>query len=208
MSETPGKVVIMGGTHGDDALGVRVLTHYFQHNNPLFQLMLGNYKAIEQGVKFVDFDLMQAGKGDILCTTSIEKCRAAEIHEVLEQYDYVIDIHGSHVTDDCAIITRVDDETVRVVKALGITKAILVPSSNYLVESVKHNITLVKKVEARPAPTPGEVADTILMLDRLSEYFEGVTPSSKLKLYRLEGGEGNLMDCIINNDVSENLKEL
>lgn len=201
-NEIKPKCVILGGVHGDDKLGLGVLTYYFKHNNPLFQLVLGNHLAMKEGKKFIDFDLMLAGKGDITCTTSVEKCRAAEIHEILEQFDYVVDIHGSHFNDDCLIITKKDKKTLRFAKAFGIKKVIYVDPDNYLTSTVPYNVTLIKKIEAKPDPTDSEVADVVLTLDKLEKFFNKEDVGGEIELYEIMDVFDDPIDYIINHDVS------
>ena len=207
MEESKTKVVILGGVHGDDRLGVEVLTYYFKKPNPLLQLMLGNYQAVEKGQKFIDFDLLKAGKGDITCSTSIEKCRAGEIHEVLSQYDYAVDVHGSHVNEDLLILTNDDPETIKFAQTLGVERGIVIPKDNYLIESVKHNVTLIKKVEAKPDPSKEEIAETILKLDGLDLYFNNQKCTTTLTLYKLNHHEENLIDFVIENNVDDLIEQ-
>lgn len=206
ITEDQRKVVIMGGVHGDDRLGLEVVTHYFHHNNPLFQLILANHKAVEKKKKFIDFDLIKAGKGDLTCTTSIEKCRAAEIHEVLEQYDYVVDVHGNHFNEDIIILTDNSKETLEFAKTLGIKRGILIEKNNYLIESVPHAITLICKVEAKLDPTNAEVANTVLMLNKLEKYFVGQKAErTQFDLYTLTIEHDNQIDWILNNDITDSI---
>ncbi len=199
------KAVIVGGVHGDDQLSVEVLTHFFKHRNPLFQLVLGNYKAVEQQKKYLDFDLLKAGKGDATCTTAFEKCRAAEIHEVLEQFSYVVDVHGSHSAGEYAIVTAEDHRTLAFAQSLGVSRIIVIEPANYLIESVPHAVTLVKRVQAKPAVTPDEVAETVLMLNRLEEFFAAEDlPEIAVDVLRLPSHTDNMIDFLIHHQPLNN----
>lgn len=195
------KICIIGGVRGDDALGVAVLTHYFQHPNTNFQLLLGNYRAIEEKKPWIDFDMLKAGKGDVTCTTSIEKCRAGELHEVLSQYSYAIDVHGSHVQEDCAVVFHDDHQTLAFASALGVQKIFVIPPAQYLLESVPHAVTLIKKVEAKPAPTSAEVSEVILMLERLQVFVHGEV-SHVAEVVRLDADRDNFLGKIIDEGIS------
>ncbi len=204
MQQRTEKVVILGGVHGDDHLGVEVLTHFFQHRNPLFQLLLGNYKAIEQKKKYIDFDLTKAGKGDITCSTVFEKCRAAEIHEVLEQFEYVVDVHGSHRTGDYAIVTDERHRTLAFAQALGVARIVVIEPAHYLIESVPHAVTWVRRVQVKPAVAPDEVAETVLALNRLEHFFASQElPEITVDVVRVPSLQDNMIEYLLEHPVPD-----
>ncbi|MCC6639216.1 hypothetical protein IT409_01510 [Candidatus Falkowbacteria bacterium] len=164
------KIVIIGGVHGDDLLGLEVLKFYFKKIPANFQLLIGNYHALEEKKKFIDFDLMNAGVGDKTCTTSIEKCRAGELHEVIGMYQHLISLHGSYVLDNVAIALNDDQETINLATALGAQQVIVIAAENNLLSTVPHALLFFKKVEFKTSPTTAEVADTVMHLSRLVDY--------------------------------------
>lgn len=198
------KCAILGGVRGDDKLGVAVLTYYFKFPHDKFQLLLGNYQAIEKNVPFVDFDLLKAGKGDITCTTSVEKCRAGEIHEVLASFQYAVDVHGSHENDDMLVVFNTEPETIRFAKAFGVNKCVVVNPDNYLIESVPHAVTYIQKVAAKPQPETKEISKAIIIFNRLEKFFAGQELSvTEVKFYSFESLTDNALAELIDGKVGE-----
>lgn len=173
------KIIIIAGIHGDDQLGLEVLKFYFKKIPINFQLLIGNYHALEEKKKFIDFDLMNAGVGDKTCTTSVEKCRAGELHEVLSQHKHLVSLHGSYVLDQTAIVLNDDQETINLATALGAKQIIVVSHPNNIFATVPHSVLYFKKVEFKSAPTTAEVADVVMNVQRLVDY--GNYDVSKMK---------------------------
>lgn len=102
-AERPGKdVVIIAGIHGNETCGMRA----FDEILPTLTIdagrvtfILGNPKAIELGVRFVDVNLNRLFKSDELITdtqkSSYEYARSRELMPLLAQADLVLDIHSS-----------------------------------------------------------------------------------------------------------------
>lgn len=99
----PGKdVVIIAGIHGNEPCGMRA----FDEILPTLAIdagrvtfMLGNPKAIERGVRFIDANLNRLFKPDELIPdtqkSSYEYARSRELMPLLAQADFVLDIHSS-----------------------------------------------------------------------------------------------------------------
>lgn len=204
------KCAILGGVRGDDKLGVAVLTYYFKFPHEKFQLLLGNYQAIEKNVPFVDFDLLKAGKGDITCTTSVEKCRAAEIHEVLTSFQYAVDVHGTHENEDMLVIFNTDLETIRFAKAFGVNKCVVLNPGNYLIESVAHSVVYIQNVMAKPQPETKDISKAIIIFNRLEKFFaEQELSETEVKFYTFESLTDNALAELIDSSVGdERLKEI
>jgi aspartoacylase len=51
------KILIIGGLHGNEPLGINLVKQVQEIRNPNLQAIFGNPKAIEQNVRFVQQDL-------------------------------------------------------------------------------------------------------------------------------------------------------
>lgn len=203
------KCAILGGVRGDDKLGVAVLTYYFKFPHEKFQLLLGNYQAIEKNVPSIDFDLLKAGKGDITCNTSVEKCRAGEIHEVLASFKYVVDVHGTHENEDMLVIFNTDPETIRFAKAFGINKCIIVNPDNYLIESVPHAVTYIQNILAKPQPETKDISKAILIFNRLEKFFaEQELSITDVKFYSFKSLTDNALAELIDSKLGDDRLKL
>ncbi|MBI4836751.1 MAG: succinylglutamate desuccinylase/aspartoacylase family protein [Candidatus Abawacabacteria bacterium] len=95
------KVVILGGVHGNETCGVKVLDQLqnLTINKGQLTLMYGNPMAIKQNVRFVEQNLNRMFVPDqdlsITMRQSYEYQRSREILPYLQAADYLLDIHAS-----------------------------------------------------------------------------------------------------------------
>src|SRR3989338_6695361 len=104
---TPGPMVlVVGGTHGDEPMGVQVihaLKEELKNQAVVGEIivMIGNPEAVEKKVRFVDSDLNRffgneaALKNKPLQARLKEEVRAREIMPLLKKVDYLLDIHST-----------------------------------------------------------------------------------------------------------------
>ena len=122
MNETIQNVAIVGGTHGNEITGVRLLRRWTQNPDEVkrssfdTRLFFGNPKAFAENKRFIDEDLNRCFGREALSSTdspSYEASRAAVLNQAIgpkgrPQHDLVIDLHTS--TSNCgAMIILVDD---------------------------------------------------------------------------------------------------
>lgn len=86
-------ILFIGGTHGDEPIGVVALKHLSEKRND-FDWIIGNPPAIQRNVRYIENDLNRSAPGDLL-DPIWEKRRAAEILQISKKYTYTIDIHGA-----------------------------------------------------------------------------------------------------------------
>ena len=108
-SPNPGDhVVIVGATHGNEPSGVKAMVdlHQAMESGKLYiqkgiiSLLIGNPRAYETDVRYVDYDLNRAFDGQKRST--VEGTRAREIKRFFEDHDdikAVLDLHSVSIGD-------------------------------------------------------------------------------------------------------------
>ncbi len=93
------RVVIFGGTHGNEWTGIKIVTHYqeyFQKKFPSLKLefILANPEAYKLNRRFKDEDLNRAFQYLGENRSSFEHTRAKELKEIILKEDcLVLDLH-------------------------------------------------------------------------------------------------------------------
>lgn len=103
-------MAFIAATHGEEAIAVRVFRELLEkikegsfEPKTSFYLILGNRKAYEKKVRFVEEDLNRSYH---LKSDSYEGKRAREIASILDQCDFCLDIHQTvHETSRSFLIT-------------------------------------------------------------------------------------------------------
>lgn len=121
------KTAIIGGMHGDEKCGVE--NFYWMLNNFLddfsvkfgaIYIILGNYKAVEIGKRYLEEDLnRQFGLKDVE-RLSFEKQRVYEIERILDKCDYVLDIHSTSLPSVPMTCSNGKPQDLEVCKNLGV----------------------------------------------------------------------------------------
>lgn len=99
-------------THGDEGFSVPVferLENKFPKNKYAYEWIIGNPKAYEKSLRFVDVDMNRNAPGNIR-SKLYEEQRAAELIAIGQNYDVVIDIHGAK--SDCGVCSIVSFPTL------------------------------------------------------------------------------------------------
>ncbi len=120
------KILFIGATHGNEIIGLEALA--MLPNQVGFDVLVGNPRAKEQGVRFTEFDLNRAGLGDPNAP-EYEKKRAAEIYEQVKSYKYAIDLHGTYQnTGVFLLITNPTPTNLRLASYFNIQNLVIWPS--------------------------------------------------------------------------------
>ncbi len=101
------KILIIIGTHGDEKIGGEIVGKLLQspYKND-FEYMIGNPRAYEKNVRFIDADLNRSYPGN-LSSACYEVRRAAINMQKIRGYDYIIDLHeASQGRNDFIIIPQ------------------------------------------------------------------------------------------------------
>lgn len=97
------KFLIIGGLHGNEPLGIDLVSQIQKLNLPNIQAVYGNPKAIKKNVRFVNQDLNRVFPGKI--DGDIEEFRAFELIQICEDYDFVLDFHNTYCPEnDCGFV--------------------------------------------------------------------------------------------------------
>ncbi|MGB0453238.1 MAG: hypothetical protein ACPGJV_05945 [Bacteriovoracaceae bacterium] len=111
------KIIVIGGTHGNEPAGVEAIFHVFNrlHGKKALvmgeiQFILGNPSAYKDDVRYLDYDLNRAFRRDgneHYDTQAYEIQRSYEIMEILEKaepFDLLIDLHSVSRGDEKILI--------------------------------------------------------------------------------------------------------
>jgi len=91
------KVLFISSTHGNESFSIPVLESIqkeYSKDKYNYDWIIGNEEAVRKEVRFIKRDLNRVAPGNLRSTIYEEK-RAAEIINLSQEYDYVIDIHGT-----------------------------------------------------------------------------------------------------------------
>ncbi len=91
-------ILFLGATHGDEKIGVDVLSSLPLDNR--LDWLIANEKALAENKRFIDADMNRNAPGT-LDSAHYEVRRAYELVGQFKNYNYVIDIHGS--VSNCGI---------------------------------------------------------------------------------------------------------
>jgi len=116
------KVLLNILTHGDELVGLKVAEIIKQRNPTIIgnglDVQIANEEAYRRGKRCIDKDLNRVFPGDP--NGSVEEKRAHELTPVVSSYDMVVDVHSTESgSGDMVIVTKLDDETKKTVKALS-----------------------------------------------------------------------------------------
>lgn len=97
------KVLVIGGMHGNEPLGLEVVRLLRERQSPV-DTLLANEQAIGANARFLRVDLNRSFPGDAE-STDYESRRAAEVLCTCAEYDVVLDFHNTHCpANDCTFI--------------------------------------------------------------------------------------------------------
>lgn len=118
------RVLVIGGMHGNEPLGIEVVKRLGKDG--LVDTMLANEPAIKAQKRFIRQDLNRVFPGDIE-SEDYELRRASQIVKICKNYDIVIDFHNTHCPDnDCAFIGNTTNPLLKKVSAFfGLNRVVV-----------------------------------------------------------------------------------
>lgn len=120
-------ILFIGGTHGDEPIGVRVLQELEKARND-FDWIIGNVPALKQEAREYEGNLNRSAPGDINAKNYASH-RAAEILSISQAYQFTIDLHGtSQPTGLFIIITNPTKENFELAQKLDVKRVVVWPS--------------------------------------------------------------------------------
>jgi succinylglutamate desuccinylase len=122
------KILFITATHGNEEFSVPVLQE-LEKKYPKakfnYDWIIGNIRALEQKVRFIDTDMNRIAPGNPN-SSLYEERRAFEIVEFSKDYDCVIDIHGSNSNCGiCTIISNPTKENIQLAKKIGLKNNVI-----------------------------------------------------------------------------------
>lgn len=118
------KIALIGGTHGNERVGVDLINYYSEHKNNFstftVNTMIANPKAVKQNQRFTEQDLNRCFMPDDLNQSSkrtYEQFRAKELRDILgskesPHFDFLIDIHSTNASMGQSLIVEYPDPYV------------------------------------------------------------------------------------------------
>ena len=110
------KILIVASTHGHERIGLKIISELqkLEVDKKLLDFEIGNPKASEQNIPFIESDLNRSFPGKESGT--YEEMRAFELSPKIKQAELVIDIHSTNTTelsDKSMLIVTSHDENIR-----------------------------------------------------------------------------------------------
>ena len=113
------KILIIASTHGHERIGLKIISELQKLgiDKNLLDFEIGNPKASEQNIPFVESDLNRSFPGKESGT--YEEMRAFELSPKIKQAELVIDIHSTNTTDlsdkSILIVTSYNENTREII---------------------------------------------------------------------------------------------
>jgi len=123
------EILLIGATHGDEPLGVQVIERLIDLGfENYFDVLIGNPKALNKNLRYLEFDLNRAYPGDPN-SPFFEKRLAYDNLKIAQKYKYIIHIHeASKGLDDFIIVPRNEIGKCFPVNCLTLGKVLLWPT--------------------------------------------------------------------------------
>lgn len=99
------KFLFVAATHGDEGFSIPILEELskeFPKKEFGYDWIVGNPNAHKKSIRFTEKDLNRSAPG-IKSSSIYEERRAAEIVELSQNYDFMIDLHGA--ASNCGIVS-------------------------------------------------------------------------------------------------------
>ncbi len=206
MSERTGKLLILVGTHGDEAkFGLEVMEHFDPDVRdkfagiPVFRALsrfvhpfnyaIANPEAARRNLRFVDADLNRVAPGD-LTSSLYEERRAAELMETAREYRHLIDIHCTPTDSGMfVIVTNPTRANVWFAMSLNFRNVVIWPSRDKTRGPLTAHHPCAVEIECGPS-NDGRIVRTLV--DRITSLLSGLefpqpTPMPWQSFYRVDG---------------------
>jgi hypothetical protein len=120
-------ILMVGGTHGDEPIGVKAL-EAIESRRDDFDWIVGNPRALAENKRFTQEDLNRSAPGD-LRSKIYEERRAAELIRLSQKYRYTVDLHGtSKDTGIFLIVTNPTRANLRLARMLDVERVVIWPA--------------------------------------------------------------------------------
>ena len=118
------KTLVIGGTHGNEPLGIELVKLLSVRPLPDMETMVANPRAAQANKRFIEQDLNRVFPGDAAGT--YEQRRARAILDKLRRYDLVLDFHNTLANQPSCGFTGLtyDKRLLSIASRLGIEHVI------------------------------------------------------------------------------------
>lgn len=177
------KILLLGSQHGDELLGDRLYTHIqasYQSLLPHITFKIGNPKAHQAGVRYIESDLNRSYNGNGI---TYEEKRAEYLRAYISEnkFDIILDLHTtvSH-QPPCFITHAIRDEVRPFLRASHIERVVLLsdPIIHSSLDSVSPNVIALEIANR-------DINDALLdnLCQDLERYIQGDTGYATKKVY-------------------------
>lgn len=117
-------ILVIGGMHGNELLGVKLVELLQKRPIPGIDAILANPEAVRQRRRFIESDLNRSFGAQAEETR--ETARAKELMQLTKKYDIVLDFHNTQAADNnCSFVgVGCQSELYDVMRTLGLTDCI------------------------------------------------------------------------------------
>lgn len=126
------KILIIGGTHGNEKTGVDVVRHLKNCTVKNIDTLIANPRAVSNNCRFMETDLNRSF--NLQKKQSYEEKRTVFISKKMKKYDFIIEFHNTNSMTNCVIITNKRPTILqsKIIKYFGFKHVIVMPPKNSL----------------------------------------------------------------------------
>lgn len=186
-------IALIVGLHGDEPFSLEVK----EKLSEIMPTFIGNPSALEKGIRYIESDLNRVfpGKED----GNYEEKRAFELMKNLKEFDCVVDLHSSVCNFDLfAILTKLDEKKIEIIKKMGIKKIVLMSEKVDSGASLINNVNCGISLEIGPHNRKENVEDVLEAMKKLINENSGNVDPEIFEVFDILEGERNIKFFIDN----------
>jgi hypothetical protein len=97
-------ILVIGGTHGDEPIGIAIVEDLIMDRTEGIEGLIANPGAVAKNIRFIETDLNRSF--GVVNPLTLEEQRAEQIKPYLKQADLIIEFHDTYAENNtCAIVT-------------------------------------------------------------------------------------------------------
>ncbi len=173
------RVLVIGGMHGNETLGLRVVELFQKNPVNTVDVIFANEQAIKDNCRFVGQDLNRSFPGNTK-SEEYEPRRAAQLLKLTKKYDVVLDFHNTYCpNNDCGFVGETaNNKLYEVAWLLGLDR-IIVADYDCINKSASNCLSVEISLSS-PLNKPELWYERIKQLSML----ESFSTKPKIELYR------------------------